>query len=78
MRQFKNCIENVTKFDFTFLCCLVTLNQINFYILYGPLWVTTMELWYWISRSVLCCVENSNIFNIEITISYTSQFITYN
>ena len=27
MQQFKHFIENVTKFDLTFLCYLVTLNQ---------------------------------------------------
>ena len=27
MQQFKHFVENVTKFDLTFLCCLVTLNQ---------------------------------------------------
>ena len=32
MQQFKHFIENVTKFDLTFLCYLVTLNQ-NFYII---------------------------------------------
>ena len=30
MQQFKDFIENVTKFDLSFLCYLATLNQIYF------------------------------------------------
>ena len=37
-----------------------------------------MELWCLVLRNVLCCVEKSNTFNMEITISYCNILHTIN
>ena len=67
-RIYRKC--NEVRFEFSMLSC-DTKSKFLFCILYETLLVTTMELWYRISRNVLCCVEKSNMFNMEITTSYT-------